>query len=408
MLASLRNWIGAGRRIEGTHPSNPATVEMFGTPTASGANVSQETSMNLSAVYCAVNLISDAIKALPLFTYRRLDNGGKEPAREHPVYRLLHRAPNPEMSPSRFKKLMTAWALLWGSGRAEIERNGFGQPIALWPIHPSRVYTVRDDNGDLVHRVFGPGGAVDIPDHDVLNVMGLSDDGLSGLSVVAKARESLGIASTAENYAARFYKNNAVPPAYLTTPNRLRPEGRKQLRNAWQGMHGGSRNVGKMALLDNGIEIKTLSMPHEDAQFLETRAFQIVEIARWFNLPPHKLKDLSHATFSNIEHQSLEYIGDSVMPWAVDWEEECDRKLFSEFEGDHLFTEFLFDALLRSDAKTRNEAFQIQRMNGILSANEWRAKENMNPQPGEQGNVYLVPLNMTPATEYTPERYQMR
>jgi HK97 family phage portal protein len=291
---------------------------------------------------------------------------------------------------------MWLWALLWGNGRAEIQRNVGGDAIALWPIHPSRCATGVNDNDAITHRVFTDAGYVDLADRDVLHVIGMSTNGVSGLSVVAQARESLGLAVAAQEYGAHFYANDTAPRAAIQVPEEMGEEAYKRLKRQWEQKYGGE-NRHRIPILEQGATVQAYGMPNNDAQFLETRVFQTLEIARWFNVPPHKLGELTHATFSNIEHQQIEYVEDTVTPWAVDMEEECDRKLFRPSERGTMFCEFQLDGLLRGDSKTRNEVRQIQRQSGIINADEWRQSENMNPQPDGTGQVYWRPANFVPA-----------
>ncbi len=393
----------AGRTTAGVSVSSDRVADLFGgQPTASGASITEDTALNISAVYCAVTLISNSLKTLPWFVYRRLARGGRDLATDHPVYKLLHRSPNPETTPSRFKKLLASWVLLWGNGRAEIERDGYGQPVALWPIHPSRCVTKRNSAGDIVHEVYNEDGSmVTLDDEDVFHVQGFSKDGLTGISVIGLARETLGLAVAAEEYGARFFANDATPRAVLEHPSTLTEEASQRLRKSWHETYGGANRHG-VAILEEAMKLNVFGMPNEDAQFLQTRTFQVVEVARWFNIPPHKLKELSRATFSNIEHQSLEYGNDSVVPYAVDFEEEGDRKLFATGNQD-LFCEFLVDAMLRADTQARNRSYEIQRRNGVLNADEWRRKENMNPLPGGRGEIYIVPANMKSVDQLAAE-----
>lgn len=393
--------VGAAIKYGGVNPSSDSAASLWGIgPTASGAVINEHTALNISAFYCGVNLISDAIKNMPLLTYRRLSPMGKQPATDHPIYTLLHRRPNPYITPSRFKKLLNMWAIVWGNGRAEIERDRRGRPIALWPIHPSRCTTYQRPDGEIFHQVYSDNGRVDsLEDQDMLHHFGLSKDGICGLSIIGMARESLGMTVSAEEYGSRFFGNNAQPSIALMHPAQLSELAKNNLKKSWIEQYAGP-NIHAPAVLEEGMKMEKISMPNEDAQFLETRAFQITEIARWLNIPPHKLKDLSRSTFSNIEHQSLEFLSDTILPWATDLEEECDRKLFDDREQPEYFTEFLIDSVLRADTKSRNEAYEIMRRNGIINADEWRSKENMNPLPNGQGEDYLVPLNMTTASQF--------
>lgn len=399
----------AWRKSESINPASQRLATLWGSSTTiSGATVDENTALNIPTVTGGFSLISNAIKLMPWFSYERVPDG-KNLLEGHPVFRLLHRQPNPTTTPSRFKKMMIWWALSWGNGRAEIERNGRGEPVWMWLIHPSRCYTRREEDGTIVHEVYNDDGSVTtLLDENVLHTWGFSRDGLTGISVVGLIRESLGLEVSAEEYSARFYKNNAQPTVVLEHPKKLSPDAQDRLKKNWQTEFTDKGRLGTR-VAEEDMKVKVLGVPQKDAQFIESRTFGIQQFCRVLNLPPHKLAEMSHSTFSNIEHQAIECVGDAYMPWAIDLEEEADRKLFTEAElAKGYFTEFLVDGLLRGDSKTRNEVFKTQRQQGVINANEWRRKENMNRQEGEQGDVYLVPLNMLPATEYTEENYKAR
>lgn len=365
--------------------------------TAAGPFVDENSALNLSAVFNATEIISNAIMVMPLMTYKRLDEQGKELKRDHPVFDILHRRPNPHMHAARWKSLMMVWKLLWGNARSEIERNGAGQVINLWPIHASRAWTFKDkDTGQKFHRIWNEDGTqTDLPDEKVVHWMGMSKDGLNGLSRVEMGAESMGLAVAQEAFAARFYKNDARPGIAIKVPRKISEPAKENMRKSWVAQYGGE-NYGKPAILEGGIELEVFSMPNTEAQFLESRVFSILEIARWFNISPHKLKELSRATFSNIESLTLQFVSDTVLPHAVENETETTRKLFSEKDQlDGFFCEFMMDALLRADALARNKSLAIKKLNGVYNANEWRAKDNEAPISDEDGGSdYWRPKNM--------------
>lgn len=409
MLLEALLGIRASRRSESINPGDQRLATLWGSPkTKSGATVNENTALNIPVVLGGFSLVSNKIKSMPWFAYERVSDG-RELLTGHNTYRLLHQRPNPTLSPSRFKKMMIWWALSWGNGRAEIERNGLGEGVNLWPIHPSRCYTKRELDGHIVHEVYNDNGTVTtLDDANVLHTYGFSKDGVTGISVVGLIREALGIAVTAEEYSARFYQNNAQPSVVLEHPKTLSDSAQVRIKTNWIKAFADNERFGTF-VAEEDMKVRVLGVPQKDAQFVESRTFDIQQFCRVLNIPPHKLAEMSHSTFSNIEHQAIEAVGDAYMPWAIDLEEEADRKLFTDEERDvGYYTEFLVDGLLRGDSKTRNEAFKIQREQGIISANEWRRRENMNRQPGEQGDVYLVPMNMAPATEYTEDNYEAK
>ncbi len=365
--------------------------------TAAGPFIDENTALNLSAVFNATEIISNAIMVMPLMTYKRLDEQGKEIRRDHKVFDLLHRRPNPHMHAARFKSLMMVWKLLWGNARAEIELNGANQIKNLWPIHPSRARTFKDKNtGMKFHRVWNEDGTQDdVPDEQIVHWMGMSTDGLNGLSRIRMGAESMGLSIAQESFAARFFGNNAMPGLAVMHPKRLSDKAKENLRKSWVATYGG-KNVGSPAILEEGVDVKVFQMPNSEAQFLESRVFSVLEIARWFNIAPHKLKELSRAILNNIGQMALEFVGDTIMPHAVENETETTRKLFTEQEQlDGFFCEFKMDALLRADAVARNKSLAIRRMNGITNANEWRGLDNEAPIPdGDGGSDYWRPKNM--------------
>lgn len=363
---------------------------------ATGGNVTPDNATTISAVWCAVNLLSNSVMLLPWGVFERLKSGGNTSAESHPVYRLLRYRPNRNTSPSRFKKLMIVWRLLWGNARAEIERDQSGRPIALWPIHPSRVRTFTNDEGDIFHEVYGNSGpTVILADADVLHFMGLSLDGVTGLSIVGQARQSLGYTVSAEDYGYRFMANSARPSVVITVAKPMQLEQKNKFRESWQSGFGGA-NSGKTAILEVGQDIKTIGMPNKDAQFLETRTFQVLEIARWFNVPAHKLQELTRATFSNIEEQNIEYGVDSVMPLAKDLEDEADRKMVDPRAEGRFFTKFNFEALLRGNSEARSKYLTAMLANGTHTINDNRVISDLAPI-GPEGDVHYVSTNLTTA-----------
>lgn len=395
LLTRLKSWIGPSSPQANNLPGNWIEY-MTGSGAYAGKTMTEAGVMNISAVYCAVNLISDSIKSMPLILYRR-DDDGKTRDEGHPAHYVAKRRPNPYTTPSRFKKQLQLWSLLWGNGYAEIERRNGGEPVALWLIHPNRVKPEVEKSGYVRWKVANDSGTFTyIEDINMLHIMGPSSDGVTGMSIVSRARDSFGLAAAAELYGRRFFSNSAIPSGVIEHPGPLKDLARENLRRSWEKMHSGE-NQGKVAILEEGMKFQNIGMPSKDAQFLETRQFQVVEIARWFNVPPHKLKDLERATFSNIEEQNIEYVQDCIMPLAIDFEEECNRKLLSEDEQETYFFEFLADGLLRANIATRYAAYAVARQWGWMSANDILRKENMNTLEGDQGDIYLVPMNMVPA-----------
>jgi HK97 family phage portal protein len=362
---------------------------------SSGVSVNEQTALNYSAVWAAVQRISGDVGSLPLVLYRRVGDG-KEPLRDHPTYRLLHDQPNPDMTAVVFRETMQAHLLTWGNAYAEIDWRGDGRPQALWPIDPSRVTPERDAGGNLYYKVQNYSKAdMKFAPEDMLHIPGLGFDGTCGYSVVQKARESIGLGIAMERFGGAFFGNGATLGGTLTHPGRLSDQAKKNLRESFNARHRGVDRAHNVGILEEGVVYTPLGVPPDDAQFLESRMFQVTEIARWFQVPPHMLADLTKSAFSNIEQQQIDYYTGTLRRWLVRWEQEINRKLVLQ-QGTQ-FVEHVIDGLLRGDIESRYQAYAVGRQWGWLSADDVRAKENMNPLPAEAGRIYLVPINMAPA-----------
>jgi HK97 family phage portal protein len=377
---------------------DPVLAQYFGgRAVSSGVPVSEWTALNYSAFWAAVQSISGTVASLPLFPYKRLANGGKERYLTSRLYRLLHDEFNPEMTAMVARETMQAHCLTWGNAYAEIERNQNGEPIALWPLRPDYVKPERAANGEIVYRVKPPSGRdALVPYEDMLHIPGLGYDGLMGYSVIHKAREAIGLGLATERFGALFFGNGGWPGIIAQHPGKLSTEAHKRLTESLNEAVQGPK-AHSLIVTEEGIKVEKVGIPPDDAQFLATRQFQVTEMARWFNMPPHKLRDLTHATFSNIEEQNIDWVVDTLRPWLVRWEQELNRKLIRPLERNLQFTEHLVDGLLRGNTTARYAAYAVGRQWGWLSADDIRELENMNPLPDGQGDIYLVPLNMQPA-----------
>lgn len=375
----------------------------FGVPTATGIPVNESTAMRSTAVFACVRILAETIASLPLSVYRRLPEGGKERAQDHYLYPVLHDQANPEMTSFELREALMGHLALWGNAYAEIQRDNGGRVVALWPLRPDRMRVARESD-KIVYRYRLPKGEEVLLSADrVLHTRGLSPDGLVGYSPIRLCCEAIGLALATEEFGARFFGNDARPGVVLKHPQKLGDVAYNRLKESWNEQHQGLTNAHRVAILEEGIDIKEVGIPPEDAQFLQTREFQLEEVARIFRVPLHLVGDLKHATFSNIEHQSIEFVVHTIRPWLVRWEQAINVRLLGETERRIYFAEFLVDGLLRGDTKARNEALAIQRQNGIINADEWREIENMNPQPDGQGKIFLVPLNMVPADQVGKE-----
>lgn len=368
---------------------------------AAGGRVGERRAMSYAAVYRAVALISGAVAKLPLVTYRRVVSAlgeGKERARDHPAFGLLRHKPCPEMTAFTFKQTLQAHALLHGNGYAYVRRRGNGQPLELLLLSPKLTEPVRRE-GRLWYVTRASGREFRLPHDDVLHVRGLGGDGLVGYSVLSVARESLGLGLAARRHEAVFFKNSARPGVVLEHPGKLTPEGKKNLRESWERMHAGVDNHFRTAVLEEGLKAHLLTMTARDAQLLETRQFEIREIANWFGVPPHMLGDTSRTSYSSLEQENQSFLDNGLDPWLCCWEAECWDKLLSEAEkaGEAVVIEFLRAAWVRANLSARGEFYVRMLQAGVLCANEVRGLENLNPIPG--GDVFRVPLNMGQATK---------
>ena len=369
----------------------------------SGKPVNERSAMKMTAVYSCVRILAEAIAGLPLHLYRYNENGSKEKAIDHPLYRLLHDEPNPEMSSFVFRETLMTHLLLWGNAYAQIIRNGKGEVIALYPLMPNKMTVDRDENGQLYYTYLRAseeahtmeGTSVRLKPYDVLHIPGLGFDGLVGYSPIAMAKNAIGMAIACEEFGAKFFANGAAPSGVLEHPGTLKDP--KRVRDAWQSQFGGSSNSGKVAVLEEGMKYTPISISPEQAQFLETRKFQINEIARIFRVPPHMVGDLEKSSFSNIEQQSLEFVKYTLDPWVIRWEQSMQRALFTTDEKSEFFIKFNLEGLLRGDYQSRMNGYAIARQNGWMSTNDIRELENLDLIPDELGgNLYLINGNMLP------------
>ncbi len=369
----------------------------------SGKAVTERSAMQMTAVYSCVRILAEAIAGLPLHLYRYTPDGSKVKAVDHPLYLLLHDEPNPEMSSFVFREALMTHLLLWGNAYAQIIRNGKGEVVALYPLMPNRMSVDRDAHGQLYYTYTRAsdeaktmtGTTVLLPPSDVLHIPGLGFDGLVGYSPIAMAKNAIGLAIATEEYGAKFFANGAAPSGVLEHPGTIKDPSR--VREAWMSQFGGSANSGKVAVLEEGMKYTPISISPEQAQFLETRKFQINEIARIFRIPPHMVGDLEKSSFSNIEQQSLEFVKYTLDPWVIRWEQSIQRALLRPEEKKRYFAKFNVEGLLRGDYQSRMNGYAVARQNGWMSANDIRELENLDRIPAEAGgDLYLVNGNMLP------------
>ena len=375
-----------------TDSVSSAPTFYFGS-SAAGKSVTASTAIQMSTVYACVRVIAETIASLPLHVYQNQGEGSVK-APEHPLYRILHDEPNAEMTSFVWRETMIAHLLLLGNAYCQIIRSGRNQILGLYPLLPDRMEVDRDSAGTLTYTYStGSGQTVKLRPEDVLHIPGLGFDGIMGYSPIALEKNAIGLGLAAEEYGSKFFSNGARPSGILTHPNTVKDP--KKLRDSWNAAYGGSNNSGRVAVLEENMSYTPISMPNSEAQFLETRKFQVSEICRIYRVPPHMVGDLEHATFSNIEHQSISFAVHTIRPWVVRLEQSMNRALFSDKEKGVYYVRFNMDGLMRGDYKSRMEGYAIGRQNGWLSTNDIRDLENMNPVPDEDGgNALLVNGNM--------------
>lgn len=369
----------------------------------SGKRVNERTSMQMTAVYACVRILSEAVASLPLQLYRYAGESGKQRADDHPLYFLLHDEPNPEMTSFVFRETLMTHLLLWGNAYAQIVRNGRGEVIGLYPLMPDRMKVDRDDSGRLFYEYTlssadphtMKGTTVRLTPYEVLHIPGLGFDGLVGYSPIAMAKNAIGLAIATEEYGSKFFEHGAAPSGVLEHPGVLKDP--SKIRESWEQTFGGSRNSHRVAVLEEGMKYTPISIAPNEAQFLETRRFQLDEIARIFRVPPHMIGDLEKSSFNNIENMSREFVTYTLDPWVCRWEQSMVRSLLSQEEKRRYFIRFNVDGLLRGDYKSRMEGYAIGINNGFMSPNDVRTLEDMNLIPDEKGgNQYMVNGNMLP------------
>lgn len=372
--------------------------DLFGTQNSTaGVIVNEDSAKNVAAVFAAVSIISGAIGTMPLLVYRSKGKGqGKELAEGDPILRLLLAEPNPLMTAAVFRETMQANNLLWGNAYAEIEWSKSHVPLAFWPIHPGRVVP-KFDGRRLTYHIRNEGAEVVIQPENMLHIPGLGN-GIIGESVISHARTSIGLSIAADEFGAGFFGNSAIPSILLSYPGVLKPEAKENLRNSWIQRFSGPRHAQRPAILEEGLKIEKISIPPEDAQFLQTRQHQIKDIANWFQIPSHMICGDEKPSYASVEQRFQEFVQLTLNRHMSKWEQEINRKVL---EIPSTFCRFDTGILLRGDTKTRYEANKIAIESGWKSRQEVREEENLNPAEGL--DVFLQPMNFAPANSEPEE-----
>jgi HK97 family phage portal protein len=367
-----------------------------GFPTTTGIDINDSSAMGVMAVYAAVRLLSETIGSLPGHVMRETD-AGKEKALTHPLYTILHDQANPEQTAMEWRETAMCHLLLRGNHFSEKQRDGAGRIVALWPIHPDRVRIEREGQaGPLVYLVKVPPQNTEIrlSADRILHLRGLGSNGVTGFSPLAVGRQAIALALAAQEYGARLFKNDTKPGGVLEHPSKLSKPAYDRLKASIEQEHQGLTNAHRMMILEEGMTWHQIGINPDDAQFLESRRFSVTEVARLFNVPPHLLRDLERATFSNIEHQGIDFVVNSLRPWLVRLEQRLKIELLSDSDRVTHFIKFNVDGLLRGDIKTRFDAYQVAKQNGWMNADEIRELEDLNPIPDGHGQDYWQPMNL--------------
>ena len=394
----FRKWLGLSPRDAPALPEITDNVRdsgqtfVFGRAD-SGERVDEKSAMQIATVYACVRLLAETVAGLPLHLYRFTDDSETEKvrARDHPLYRLLYRQPNPEMTSFSFRETMMVQLLLWGNAYAQIIRDGKNNILSLYPLMPDSVEVDRDEKGRIyyIYHAYSdevPGNNnrdIYFRYDEIFHVPGLGFNGLVGFSPIAMMKNSLGTTLAVEKYGSAFFKNGAQPSGVLEHPGVLKDP--SKIRENWTQVYGGANNAHKIAVLEEGMQYKPISLPPEDSQFLSTRQFGVEEICRIFRVPPHMVQDLEHATFSNIEHQSIDFVVHTLTPWMVRFEQAIVKDLLLPEEQDTYFPKFNVDGLLRGDYQSRMQGYATGISNGFLSPNDIHRLENMDLRPAEKG-----------------------
>ena len=402
----LREWLGFSNPRDAPEKELPKIEDnvrdsggifVFG-QTLSGERVDEKSALQIATVYACVRLLAETVASLPLHLYKFTEKGdGKERATEHPLYKILYRQANPEMTSFSFREAMMTHLLLWGNAYAQIVRDGKNGILGLYPLLPENVEIDRAENRELFYTYHAY--TDEVPgEHDkdiifqrdeILHIPGLGFNGLVGFSPIAMMKNALGTTLAVEKYGSSFFKNGAQPAGVLEHPGVLKDP--QKIRDNWMNAYGGAGNAHKVAVLEEGMAYKPISLPPEDSQFLSTREFGVEEICRIFRVPPHMVQDLKRATFNNIEHMGIEFVMHTLMPWLVRIEQAMIKDLLVEEEQNELFPKFNVDGLMRGDYKSRMEGYAIAINNGIMSVNDVRRLENLDPlDEAEGGDFHII------------------
>ncbi|MFI2810150.1 phage portal protein [Microbulbifer sp. JSM ZJ756] len=378
-------------------PSDDLLDALTGPQSAAGKSVTPDTALRVAAVYSCVRILSDTVAALPFNVYRRQGDGDREVASKHPLQMLLHDLPNEEMTSIDFRTQLMAALQLRGNAYSEVERDRAGRVRGVWPVNPDKVWVGRSERTRRLVFEIHDGDIRTLPPERMWRIAGLSTNGIVGLSPISQAREGIGLSLALEEHGARLFSNGARPGGVLEVEGTLSDPAYERLRSSWSARHQGGANAHKVAILEDSTKWKQIGMSAEDAQFLESRKYQLREICAIFGVPPHMVGDLEKATFSNIEHQSIQFVVYSLLPWLKRIEQSVFRDLLSPMERQQYYAQHSVEGLLRGDAKARSEFYKNLFNAGAISINDMRRLENMNQIEG--GDQHWLQINMAPITQ---------
>ena len=390
-------WLGFTKDVSKftNNVRDSGTTFVFGTA-ESGERVDEKSALQIATVYACVRLLADSVAQLPLHLYKRESEDHNSKAVDHPLYKVLYRQANPEMTSFSFREVMMTHLLLWGNAYAQIVRDGRNNVLGLYPLLPEYVEIDRDSRGKLYYTYHAytddtpnmKNSDVRFRRDEILHIPGLGFNGIVGFSPIAMMKNALGATLAVEKYGSVFFKNGAQPMGVLEHPSVV--EDPERLRREWSEKYGGTNNAHKVVVLEEGMHFSPISLPPEDSQFLSTREFGVEEICRIFRVPPHMVQSLKRATFSNIEHQSIDFVVHTLDPWLVRIEQAITKDLLLENEKDSYYPKFNVDGLLRGDSESRMKAYAQGITNGFLSPNDARRKENLPPIPDDEGGNFFV------------------
>jgi len=384
--------------------TSPEIIKLLasGQESYTGETITVEGALNVTSVLAGFTILMEDIASLPLILYRRLERG-KERANRHPYYSLLHDNFNPEHTSMVFREMVTGHMLGWGNFYGQMLWDGRGVVREIWPLAANRMEVFRKDGERRYLYIDQSGRKIAFRQEDILHIPAFGFDGLVGYSRISMSRNAIGLARAAEKYGSKIFANDARPSVLFKATKKMTPEAKQALRESWAQIYAGAGNAAKSAVLEEGIDIETIGFPPEDAQFLQTRQFQVSEIARIFRIPPHMLGDVERSTSwgSGIEQQEIGYLSHTLRPWLVRIEQQLHKDLLIQREKRNYVIEHLVEALLRTDLTSRMQAYTQAITNGIMNRNEVREKENLNPY--DEGEDYLVPMNLKNVNEPEPE-----